>query len=116
MNVTFIRKKHFHGNPLYFRINADFEADKKNDNTHISNKTTNIYKQNPVLNGYYIISDLEDVLKSDYYKSPIGYDIVDWFLDEVLKKENEMAFYLKITNKGVLLTEENEEDYRKNNI
>ena len=58
-------KKHFHKNPLYFRIIADFEADNEKDNTKIGNKTTNIYKQNPVLKGYYIISELEDVLKSD---------------------------------------------------
>ena len=39
-------------------------------------KTTNIYKQNPVLNGYRIISEL-DVLKSGYHKSPLGYHNVD---------------------------------------
>ena len=44
-------KKHFHKNPLYFRIHADFEADNEKDNSIIGNKTTNIYKQNPVLNG-----------------------------------------------------------------
>ena len=63
-------KKHFHKNPLYFRIYADFEADNEKDNSSIGNKTTNIYKQNPLLNGYHIVSELEDVLKSDYYKSP----------------------------------------------
>ena len=66
-------KKHFHNNPLYFRIYADFEADKEKDNSKIGNKTTNIYKQIPVLNGYYIISELEDVLESGYYESPSGY-------------------------------------------
>ena len=48
-------KKHFHKIPLYFRISADFEADNEIDNSNIGNKTTNIYKQNPVLNGYYIL-------------------------------------------------------------
>ena len=56
-------KKHFHKKPLYFRIYADFEADNGKDNSILGNKTTNIYKQNPVLNGYHIISELEDVLK-----------------------------------------------------
>ena len=56
-------KDHFHKNPIYFRIIADFEADNELDNSKIGNETTNIYKQNPVLNGYYIISELEDVLK-----------------------------------------------------
>ena len=44
-------KKHFHKNPLYFRIYADFAADNEKDNSQIGNKTTNIYKQIPVLNG-----------------------------------------------------------------
>ena len=70
-------KKQFHKNLLNFRIYADFEADKEKDNSSVGNKTTNIYKQNPVLNGYPIISELEDVLKSGYYKSSLGYDNVD---------------------------------------
>ena len=108
--------KHFHKNPLYFRIYADFEADNEKDNTSIGNKTTNIYKQNPVLNGYHIISELEDVLKSDYYKSPLGYDKVDWFVDEVIKLENKMAFYFKDTNKDIIMTQEDEEDCRNDDV
>ena len=79
------KKKHFHKNPLYFRIYADFEADNEKDNSCIGNKTTNIYKQNPVLNGYRIVTELEDVLKSRYHKSPLGYNNVDWFVNEVIK-------------------------------
>ena len=109
-------KKHFHKNPLYFRIYADFEADNEKDNSIVGNKRTNIYKQNPVLNGYHIISELEDVLKSDYYKSPLGYDNVDWFVDEVIKLENKMAFYFKNTKKDNNMTDEDEEDYRNDNV
>ena len=124
-NITTIRtsneshlhwKKHFHKNPLYFRIYADFEADNEKDDSIIGNKTTNIYKQNPVLNEYHIVSELEDVLKSDYYKSPLGYDNVDWFVDEVIKLENKMAFYFKNTKKDIIMTQEDEEDYQNNNI
>ena len=43
-------KNHFDKNPLYFRIYADFEADNEKDNSIVGNKTSNIYKQNPVLN------------------------------------------------------------------
>ena len=50
----FYWKKHFHENPLYFRIYADFEADNEKDNSSMGDKTTNVYKQNPVLNGYRI--------------------------------------------------------------
>ena len=109
-------KKHFHKNPLCFRIYSNFEADNERDNIIIGNKTTNIYKQNPVLNAYHIISELEDVLKSEYYKSPLGYNNVDWFVDEVIKLETKMAFYFKNTKKDNIMTEEDEEDYRKNNI
>ena len=103
-------KKHFHKNLLYFRIYADFEADNEKDNSIVVNKTTNIYKQNPVLNGYHIVSEFDDVLESDYYKSPLGYNNVDWFVDEVLKLENKMVFYFKNTKKDIIMTEKNEED------
>ena len=46
-------KKHFHKNLLYFRIYADFEADNEKDNSCVGNKTTNIYKQSPIINGYH---------------------------------------------------------------
>ena len=56
-------EKYFHKNPLYFRIYAEFEADNEKDDSIIGNKTTKIYKQNPVSNGYHIVSELEDILK-----------------------------------------------------
>ena len=110
------KKKHFHKNPLNFRIYAVFEADNEKDNSIIGIKTTKLYKQNPVLKGYHIISELEDVLNSDYYKSPLGYTNVDWFVDEVIKIENKMAFYFKNTNKDFNMLEEDKENYRNNNI
>ena len=70
-------EKPFHKNLLYFRINADFEVLNEIDKSEIVKETTNIYKQNPILNGYYIISELEEVLKSGRYKSSLGYDNVD---------------------------------------
>ena len=68
------------------------------------------------MNGYYVVSELEDALKSDFYKSPLGYNNVDWFVDEVIKLENKMAFYFKNTKKKINLTDEDEEDYRNNNV
>ena len=106
-------KYHFHKNPLYFRIYAELEADNEIYNSSISNKTTNIDKQNPILNGYHIISELEDVLKSGYYESPLGYDNVDWFVNKVIKLENRMVFYFTDTKKDIIMTEEVEEDYRR---
>ena len=109
-------KNHFLKNPLYFRTYADFDADNEKDNSIIGNKTTNIYKQIPVLNGYHIVSELEDVLKSDYYKCPLGYNNVDWFVNEVIKLENKMAFYFETTKKDIIMTQKDEEDYRNNII
>ena len=109
-------KNHFHKNPLYFRIYADFEADNEKDNSSIGSKTTNFYKQNPILNGYRIVSELRDVLQSGFHKSPLGYNNVDWFVDEVLKLENKLAFYFRNTKKDIVMTEENDEVYRNNNI
>ena len=109
-------KKHFPKNPLYFGIYADFEADNEKDNSCVGNKTTNIYNQNPVLNGYHLVSELEDVLKSGHYKSHLGYNNVDWFVNEVIKLEKKMIFYFKNTKKNIIMTEEDEEDYRNNII
>ena len=69
-------KDNFHKSPIYFRIYADFETDNEIDNSSIGNKTK-ICKQNPVVNGYHIMSELKDVLKSGYYESPLGYDNKD---------------------------------------
>ena len=71
---------------------ADFEADNEKDTFSIGNKTTSIYKENPILNGYHIESELESILKSAYHKSPLGYNNVDSFLNEVIKLQNRMAF------------------------
>ena len=109
-------KSHFHKNLLYFRIYADFDADNEKDNSSIGNKTTNIQKQNPVINGYRIVSELEDALKSGYHKSPLGYKNVDWFVGEVVRLENKMAFYFRNVKKDIILTEEDEEDFKNNNI
>ena len=109
-------KDHFQRNTLYFRIYADLKADNEIDSSSIGNKTTNNYKQKPVLNGYHIESELEDVLQSSYYKSPLGYNNVDWFVDEVIKLEDKIAFFFKNTQKDIIMTEKDEEDYRNNNI
>ena len=62
------------------------------------------------------MSELDDVLKGEYYKSPLGYINVDWFDDEVIKLENKMAFYFKNTKKDVIMTQEDEEGFKNNNI
>ena len=106
--------EHFHKIPLCFRIYADFKADNEKDSSSIGNKTTNIYTIWYI--GYELSSELEDVLKSDYYKSPLGYDNVDWFVNEGIKLENKMAFYFKNTKKDIIMTEKDEENCRNYNI
>ena len=109
-------KNHFHKNHTFFRIYADFGADNEIGNSSIGSKTINIYQQNPVLNGSHTESELEDALQSGYYKSPLGYKIVDWFVDEVVKLENKMAFFFVNTNKDIIMTEKDEKVYRNNDI
>ena len=124
-NITTIRtssesyiywKKYFPRKPVYFRIYADFEADNEKDNSSIGNKTTNFYKQNPVFIGYRIESELDDVLKSGFFKTPIGYDKVDWFVDEVIKIENKMAFYFKNTKRNINMTKKMEKITETKNL
>ena len=55
---------------------------------------------------------MEDVLQSSYYKSPLGYNNVDWVIDEVLKLENKIAFYFENIKKDIIMTEKDEEDYK----
>ena len=109
-------KKHFQKKPLHFRIYADFGADNEIDISSICNKTTNIYKQNPLLNGYRIESEMEDVLQSGYHQFLLGFDNVDRFLDEVIKFENKMSFYFRNTKKDIIVTQEKRQDYENNDI
>ena len=87
-------KKTFHENPLFYRISADFEADNEKADSSIGDKTINIYKQILVCNGYRTVSEIEDAFKSEYDKSPLGYDNVDWFVNEVkkIRKKNGFLF------------------------
>ena len=60
---------------------------------------------------------MEDVLESGFYESPLGYDNnVDWFVNEVIVLENKMAFYFKNTKEDIIMTKENEEDFKINNV
>ena len=45
---------------------------------------------------FYIISELHDVLQSGYYQSPLGYNNVDWFVDQVIRLKNKIAFFKKL--------------------
>ena len=89
------RKKHLHENPLNLRIIAVFEADNEIDNSSRGNKTANNIKQNPVCNCYFIISELEVVLKSGYSTSKLNHDNVDWIVEDVLGLNKKMTFFLK---------------------
>ena len=86
-------KKHFLLNPLYFRIYADFEVDKEVDHSCKGDKTTKNFKQNPVCNGYYVVSELNDVSQSRYFELAPEYHIVDCFAEEVIKLQNKKIFF-----------------------
>ena len=59
---------------------------------------------------------MEHVLKSESYKSPLGYNNVDWFVNEVIKLENKMVFYFKNTKKDIVMTDEDKEEFKNNNF
>ena len=92
-------KNHFHKNPLYFWLLADFEADNEKDISSNGDKTTNFYRQNTVCNVHEVVSELEVVLKSGYHKSPLSYENVVWFVDEVIRIEKKWIFTLWILRK-----------------
>ena len=56
-------------------------------------KQLSFFKQNPICNECYVMSELNDVLKSGYLEYPLGYNNVDWFAVEVIKIETEMIFH-----------------------
>ena len=109
-------KDHFQKTPIFFWIIADFEADNEIDNSSRGKRKTNNYKQNPICNGYYIISELEEVLENGYFKSPSGYDNVDWFLEETIKMEIKRTFNFKNTKEDINMTQEDEKRSRKTDI
>ena len=59
---------------------------------------------------------MEVVLKSGSYKSPSGCDNVDWFVDEVIELEKRMIFFFKNTKKEIIMTEEDEEDFKTEDV
>ena len=59
---------------------------------------------------------MEDVLESGYYESPLGYNNVVWFVNEVIKLENKMVFYFRNTKEDIIMTKDDEEDYRNKNV
>ena len=50
------------------------------------------------------MSELNDVLQSGYYESPLGYDTVDLFVDEVIKLENKTNSFVGNNEKGITMT------------
>ena len=46
----------------------------------------------------------------------LDYDNVDWFVQEIIKLENKMAFYFKETKQDIIMTQEDIEDFKNNNI
>ena len=41
---------------------------------------------------------MNDVIQSGFIESPLGYDNVDWFVDEARKVENKKTFFFKKIN------------------
>ena len=102
-------KKHFHTNPLGFRIYAGFEPDNEYDNSSIGIETTNVYKQSPVFNGSYRVYGMNDVLQSGYYETLLEYDIVDWLCEWADQKRKKMAFCHENIQKYFIMCQKGDE-------
>ena len=107
-------KDHFRMNPFYFRVIFVFEADKEIDKSNIGNKISNIYEQNHVCSDYYILSELYYFLKSGYYESNLDYKNLDWFVVEIIKLENKMAFCFRNRVEDIIITKEDKEVFENN--
>ena len=57
---------------------------------------------------------MENVLESGYYVFPLGYDNVDWHVNQVIKLENKMAFFIKNTKKDIIMKQEDKENFDNN--
>ena len=80
-------------------------------------KQNNHYFQTKIsiLNGYSIVSELNGISENGYYKSPLVYDKVDSFVNEIIKLEIKMFFYFKNTKKDIIMLAEEEENFKNNN-
>ena len=63
---------------------------------------------------FHIVSEIDDVLKSGVYESPLGYDIADSFVDDVIKLEIKTAFYFRNTYEDIKMIQKGEH-YRDSN-
>ena len=88
------------------------EADNEIDDSIKGKKVTNKYKQNTVSNGFNIVFEINDVLRIGYFSSGLGYENVDWFVDQVINLDNQMNFYFKNTKQDFILTGEEEESFK----
>ena len=91
----FFCESHFQKKPSRLSIYPDSETDNEIDESKIRNKITDVNKQNPVSNGYHIVSELGDLLQSGFYDSSLGYDNVDWFADGVISLLNKIFLIYK---------------------
>ena len=60
--MPILLEKNFQKISFSFRMFEDFEADNEFDNSKVGDGTTNFYTQNLICTGYYMKSDLYDVL------------------------------------------------------
>ena len=59
-------------------------------------------------NGFLIETELDDIIQSRYYKTPLGYKNVDRFANEAIELEIKKTFYFKDTKKDTIKIEQDE--------
>ena len=90
--------KYYQKMPIYSIIIADFEArnepiiNQDNDTA----KTIDVCKQIPTCNGFYVINKIKNLpIEMDYYKSTLGNNNVEWFLNKINNIEFQMSEFFK---------------------
>ena len=60
----------------------------KPDDNNCGKGTQNIFHQIPVCNGYRIVSEIEEVLPSEYHHSKLEGNSTEWFINQMIEIES----------------------------
>ena len=59
------------------------------------------------------VSELKDVFHSGFIECPLGFNNVDWFVDEFIKTEKKTIFF-KSSTSNIIMTEEDGKHFTNN--
>ena len=113
-DTLYFTKSYFKTN-IPVRIYCDFECMNQPVYEAKGESTVVIYKQVPIAVGFYIQSDIPNVIQNGY-NYYFGLDCVNWFVEVMKKIENHLNFYFKQTNLPLNMTDKDEYHFQQNSI